>query len=134
MLVRRFCQNAEFFHLQADVPSFFAVGRLDDDGVQETFTTNLFDERAVDFAHFIAEDLSEISGAFSEFFFFNDFEGSDTYAASDMVATECGAVFARFDVEHDVVVAKNGGNRHCTTGEGFAEDEDVRTNAFVVAS
>ena len=59
-------------------------------------------------------------------------EGGGGDPGGDRIAAVRGAVLALADGEHDLVVCKHGGRRVEPTGEGFAEDEDVRARGVVV--
>ena len=130
----RLGQQAEVAHLEAHIPSLLTVFGLNDDGVQQAFTTHLLDHRALDLTDFLAEDLTKTLSVLHQVLFLDDFKGGDAYAGSDRVASEGRTVLTRFDVQHDVIVGQHAGDWHHTTTESLTQDEDIGAHTFVVAS
>ena len=59
--------------------------------------------------------------------FFNDnLQGSNAYLSSNGVPAEGGAVLTGVDDAHDFVVREDCTHWVSTTGQGLAQDEDVR--------
>ena len=88
----------------------------------------------VDLHDFLTENLAETLSVLHQVLVFDDLQCSNRHSCCHWVAAECRAVLTRFDVHHDVVVAKHCRHWHHTAAESLTEDKDVRTHAFVVAS
>ena len=81
-------QQAEVAHLEAHIPSLFAIFWLNDDGVQQAFTTHLLDHRALNLADLLAEDLTETFGVLHQMFFLDNLKGGDGHASCDWVTAK----------------------------------------------
>ena len=129
----RLGKHAHVAHLQADIPCLLAVLRTDDDGVQQTLAAHLLDHRGIYLGNLLTENLSETVGLLHQVLLLNDLQSGDADLGGNRVSAEGGAVFARLDVQHDLVVGQNCGDGNHTATESLAQDQDVGTHALMVA-
>ena len=106
---------------------------LDNDGIEQAFTTHLLNHRALEVAHLLAENLAETLGILHEVLVLDHLQGGDGDLGGNGVATEGGTMLTRFDIQHDIIVGQHGAHGHHATAEGLAEDKDVGTHILVVA-
>ena len=86
----------------ANTPEYLVLDEsdagLDDNGVQQAFTTHFLNHWALDLTDFLTENLTETLGVFHQVLFLDDLKGGDAHAGSDGVAAEGRAMLTGLDV------------------------------------
>ena len=108
MVVGWFGQQSFLHHADAEIPGGSSFHRFGDDGVEQSASAHLFDEGGMDFLHLLAEESSHLFSILHEVFVLDHLQGFDRHAGSQGEAAKGGAMLARTDIEHDIVVSQTG--------------------------
>src|SRR5271170_5785072 len=79
---------------------------INDDGVQQTFSTDGLDHCAVEISEAISEYLTKCLCSLDHLLLEDDLEGAYCDSTAKWIAAICGAVSPRFDREHDIFPSK----------------------------
>ena len=88
----------------------------------------------MEFLDLLAEYLTHLLGVLHKFLVLDHLQGLDSHASGERESTESRSVLTGLDVEHDVVIGKASRDRQHTTTQSLAQDDDVGTDAVVLAA
>jgi hypothetical protein len=101
------------------------LGLVDDDGIEQTFSTHRLDQRTLNSQQPIPEQVTELLRAFDHLLLLHDFERANGNGAAKWVSTVRRTVGTRLDREHDVLASQHTGDRVHTAGNGLSEQDQV---------
>ncbi len=132
LLVGVFAEHAHFHQFLA-VGHCLARGLLELDAYPQASTSDFFDLVGLDRSESLEEISSHVAGVVLVFSSIQDFDDLAGDGCGQRVAAEGAAVVAGGEYAQDFSRGDDRGDWHDASAEGFAEDEDVGMDAFVLA-
>lgn len=134
--VGRLGEDPVLLEQQAELPSGATIGRIlvNDNGVQKTTSTNQSQSRPLflDLVELAAEIFAHGSRMFNQFLLLDDLESSHSDSTSKRVTAIGGAVLARLDAKHHIIVSKDSTDRVDTSRQSLSEQNDIRLDIVVI--
>src|ERR1043165_4665436 len=104
-MMGRFGQKTIFGKLKAKVPNAVFIFCIQNNGVQKTLSTNLFDKRMLDLFQFTSKVFTKVESIVNQVFIFNYLKCCYSHFTSQRIATISRTMLTRFDVHHNWVIA-----------------------------
>ena len=124
-------QDTLFLHQHAESPSRMAIGLglVDNDGIEQALTAHRFDDRTLNGLQTLTEDVTQLLRPFDHLFIADNLQSTDGHGTAQRVPAIGRTMRAGLNGQHDVLATQNTGHRIHSTGDGLAQQHQIRLDS-----